>query len=123
MRTGIGVGTSNSRRWIYAGLATSLALAVGIVLFAWLRSASPQKLIATAYAQQRTLDLRIPDAGYAPIRVQRESSQSQFNKPAALLEAEALIQRGLEKKPDDPELLRQTAEVDLLNRDYQPAIE
>jgi CHAT domain-containing protein/Tfp pilus assembly protein PilF len=123
VRTGEGVGTNSFRRRVYAGLAALLVLAGGLVLFAYLRPSNPQKLIALAYVQQRTLELRIPDAGYAQIHVQRENGQSQFNKPAVLLEAEALIQRRLEEKPDDPELLRQTAEVDLLNRDYQPAIE
>src|SRR5215831_14911545 len=68
MRPGKAIGTSSSRRGVYAGLATSLALAGAVLLFAYLRPSSPQKLIAIAYVQQRTLDLRIPDAGYARIR-------------------------------------------------------
>ncbi|HTD22035.1 MAG TPA: CHAT domain-containing tetratricopeptide repeat protein [Terriglobales bacterium] len=111
------------RQWAYAGLAAALALAVGIGLFSYLRPSSPQKLIAIAYSQQRTVDLRIPGAGYGPIKVERANGQSQLNSPQALLEAEALIKQGLEKTPDDPNLLREKAEADLLNRDYQPAIE
>ncbi len=112
-----------ARSWIYVGLAAAIAAAIGLGLFSRLHSSSPDQLIAQAYAQQRTIELRIPGAGYGPIQVERASGRSQSNSPAALLEAESIIRRQMEKTPQDPELLREKAEADLLNWDYQPAIE
>ena len=111
------------RNWTYAALAAVVIAAIGLGIFSKLRSNSPEQLIAQAYAQQRTVELRIPGAGYGPVQVERASRRSQSNSPAALLEAESIIRRQLEKTPQDPELLREKAEADLLNWDYQPAIE
>jgi tetratricopeptide (TPR) repeat protein len=115
--------TFHARNWVYAGLAAAIVAAIGVGLFSRLQSSSPEQLIAQAYAQQRTIELRIPGAGYGPIQVERASGRSQSNSPAALLEAESIIRRQMEKTPQDPELLREKAEADLLNWDYQPAIE
>jgi len=111
------------KTWVYVGLAAVAAVAIGLGILSRLRSSSPEQLIAQAYSQQRTIELRIPGAGYGPIQVERASRRSQSNSPAALLEAESIIRRQMEKTPQDPELLREKAEADLLNWDYQPAIE
>jgi len=116
---GIGLGFL-FRPWAVAAAAAVIA---GIALLPWLRSGSPDTLIRQAYAQQRTIDMRIPGAGYGPIRVERASNRSLASSPRALLEAEVQIKSKLEKTPDDPELLRQKAEADLLVWNYQPAIE
>jgi CHAT domain-containing protein len=109
--------------WAYASMAAIVTLAVGLGLYLWLPGGSPEKLIREAYAQQRTVEMRIPGAGYGPVQVQRADGHSQIASPRALLEAEVLIKRGLEKRPDDVDLLRQKAEADLLNWNYQPALE
>jgi len=108
--------------WSYAAAAMVVA-GIALSIFLRQRPDSTDKLLAQAYAQQRTLDLRIPGAGYGPIRVERAQKQSHLSSPGVLLEAEASIKKGLEKHPDDPNLLRGEAEADLLNWDYQPAIE
>jgi CHAT domain-containing protein len=108
--------------WAYAGLAAVFTLAA-LGLYRWLRGNSPETLIREAYAQQRTVEMRIPGAGYGPVRVQRASNHSQISSPRALLEAEVLIKRGLEKRPEDAGLLRQEAEADLLDWNYQSALE
>jgi CHAT domain-containing protein/cytochrome c-type biogenesis protein CcmH/NrfG len=110
------------RVWAYTGIAAVLAVSAASTFF-FLRGNSPDALIHQAYAQQRTVELRIPGAGYGPIQVQRASGRSQMNSPSTLLEAEVQIKRGLESKPDDPDLLRQKAEIDLLTLNYQPALE
>jgi CHAT domain-containing protein/cytochrome c-type biogenesis protein CcmH/NrfG len=110
-------------KWAFAGLAAVVALAAGLGLFRWLQGESAEKLIQEAYAQQRTVEMRLPGAGYGPVRVERAANRPQINSPRALLEAEVLIKKGLEKRPDDVELLRQEAESDLLNWNYQPALE
>ena len=112
-----------SRPWVVAALAATVILAVGIGIFSSLRPGSPDKLIRQAYAEQRTIEMRIPGAAYGPIKVERASGSSSMSSPRPLLEAEVLIKSGLEKSPDNPELLRQKAEADLLAWNYQPAIE
>ena len=52
-----------------------------------LRQTPLENLIATAYSQERTLDLRIPGAAYGPVRRTRGSSGSRLGRPAALLSA------------------------------------
>jgi len=106
-----------------AAMAAVILLAVGAGLIWRLRSGSPDALIRQAYAQQRTIEMRIPGAGYGPIQVERANSKSTLSSPGDLLEAEVAIKRRLEKTPDDPDLLRMKAEADLLTWNYQPAIE
>ncbi|MBV8438476.1 MAG: CHAT domain-containing protein [Silvibacterium sp.] len=84
--------------------------------------ASAQSLIATAYSEHRTLELRIPGASNAPIRVERGAGASNLDKPEALLRAEALIGEGLHKNPDDIALLDAKARADLLDNNYDSAI-
>lgn len=107
----------------FLAAAAALILAVGMGAFFWMRRGTPDTLIRQAYAQQRTIEMRIPGAGYGPVQVQRANIRSQISSPRALLEAEVQIKGGLEKSPGDADLLRQKAEADLLTWNYQPAIE
>lgn len=109
-------------RWAYAAIAAVVFLAAGIGLYFRLHTDSSETLIQEAYAQQRTVEMRIPGARYGPIQAQRAAGQSQISQPRVLLEAEVQIKRRLEKRPDDPELLREKAEADLLNWNYQAAL-
>lgn len=106
-----------------AAMAALVLLAVGAGLIWRLHGGSPDALIREAYAQQRTIEMRIPGAGYGPIQVERANANSPISSPRALLEAEVAIKSGMEKAPDDPDLLRMKAEADLLTWNYQPAIE
>jgi CHAT domain-containing protein/cytochrome c-type biogenesis protein CcmH/NrfG len=109
--------------WAYGAVAAVLVLGVALAVFLRQGLGSTERLLGQAYTQQRTVELRIPGAGYGPVRVERGQKQSQMSSPGALLEAEAAIKKGLEQHPNDPDLLRQKAEADLLNWDFQPAIE
>lgn len=109
-------------RLVWMGAAAAAVL-IAVLAYWLLRPASPEKLLAQAYAEQRTIELRLDRAPYGPVRVQRDRRQSQLNSSGPLLNAEVAIKKGLEKQPEDPAYLRQKAEVDLLNGDYQPAIE
>ena len=61
---------------------------------------------------------------HGPIRVERATgSDSRLNKPAALLEAEALIARGLEKEPNSSVWLQAKGRADLLEGNYEAAIQ
>ena len=110
-------------RWIMGAVAALIVFSVGLGLFLRARHNSPDALIRQAYAQKRTIEMRIPGAGYGPIQVERANGRSSISSPRSLLEAEVLIKSGLEKAPNDPELLRQKAETDLLTGNYQPAID
>ena len=80
-------------------------------------------LLARAYTEQRTLELRISDADYAPLRVERGPAASFTGRPAALLEAEGLIVSQMESHPSDPAWLQAKAQADLLEDNYDAAVE
>ncbi|HEV3041986.1 MAG TPA: CHAT domain-containing tetratricopeptide repeat protein [Candidatus Angelobacter sp.] len=109
--------------WAFGAVAAVLILGTALAVFLRQGLGSTEHMLGQAYAQQRTVELRIPGAGYGPVRVERAQKQSHMSSPGALLEAEAAIKKGLEQHPEDPDLLRQKAEADLLNWDFQPAIE
>ncbi len=98
-----------------------------VVVGAWigvrtLRPPSAEQLIAQAYTEHRTLELRISGAQFAPIRVERSTGGSSIDKSPALLQAEALIGENLRKYPNDPEWLQAKAQADMLDGNYSSAI-
>lgn len=109
--------------WVYA-LAVGLLLATltGSWLAIRLRRPYADQLIAQAYSDQRTFELRLADASQAPIRQQRGPEGSPLSKPAALLEAELLIKRQLLKTPNDPKWLAARGRSELLEWQYEDAI-
>jgi CHAT domain-containing protein/tetratricopeptide (TPR) repeat protein len=110
--------------WIYAGAG---ALAVCVIAMTWflLRSGPGyvDELLAKAYSEQRTLELRMPGAAYAPMRVERAEGRSNVDRPASLLKAESLISENLAGHPDDPAWLQAKGRADLLEGRYSPAID
>lgn len=84
---------------------------------------SANRLLARAYTNQRTLELRIPGAEYAPLRVQRGPASSFVARPPALLKAEALIASQLAAHPDDPAWLQAAARANMLEGKYDAAVE
>ncbi|MFZ0796711.1 MAG: CHAT domain-containing protein [Terriglobales bacterium] len=85
--------------------------------------ATAQRLLARAYTQQRTLELRIAGADYAPLRVSRGPAASFTSRPPALLKAEALIASQLGSHPSDPSWLQAQAQADVLEDKYDAAVE
>ena len=106
-----------------SALAVTVAAAIIFISFNYLRHPSATALLAQAYTENRTMELRIPGAQYAPVRQQRGSANSTFDRPQALLEANALISRQLKYHPDDPTWLSASARADLLEFRYEPAID
>jgi CHAT domain-containing protein/tetratricopeptide (TPR) repeat protein len=108
-------------RWAYASAAALVLVAV-----AWFygthRDGSLDGLLAHAYAEQRTMELRVPGASYAPLRQERGSARSSVTKPSSLLRAEYLIKEGLASKPEDAALLGSKGEAELLEWQYDEAI-
>ncbi len=85
--------------------------------------ATASHLLARAYTEQRTLELRIAGADYAPLRVSRGPAASFTSRSAALLKAEALIVNQLASHPSDPAWLQAQAQADLLEGKYDAAVE
>jgi CHAT domain-containing protein/cytochrome c-type biogenesis protein CcmH/NrfG len=85
--------------------------------------AAAGQLLARAYTEKRTLELRIAGANYAPLRVSLGPSASFTSRPAALLTAEALIASQLESHPTDPSWLQAKAQADVLEGKYDAAVE
>jgi CHAT domain-containing protein/tetratricopeptide (TPR) repeat protein len=107
--------------------AFALAGIVVAVLTGWLglrmiRPPSAEQLLAQAYTEHRTLEVRIPGAKYAPIRVERSTGGSNLDKSPSLLKAESLIGENLRKSPNDPVWLQAKGRADLLDGNYESAI-
>jgi CHAT domain-containing protein/tetratricopeptide (TPR) repeat protein len=113
------------RSWPRAPFAVAALIAV--VVAGWLGSSvlrppSAEQLLAQAYTERRTLEVRIPGAKYAPMRVERNTVGSNLDKSPSLLKAEALIGEKLRKNPNDPVWLQAKARADLLDGNYESAI-
>jgi tetratricopeptide (TPR) repeat protein len=109
-------------KWAFATGLASLAAAsfLGLLFF---QQRPIEDLLASAYTEQRTLELRIPKAAYAPVRLVRGSGdRSRLDRPPALLEGEARIARELAKVPDSLALLQAMGRANLLAWDYDAAI-
>jgi CHAT domain-containing protein/tetratricopeptide (TPR) repeat protein len=101
--------------------------AAGAVLFWTVRTRqtkSTEELLSVAYTQQRTVELRIPDAVHSAMREERsEHLHSRLDRPPALLLAEAQIAEALRDVPASPSILKLKARADLLSWNYQDAIQ
>ncbi len=105
----------------FAGIA--LAVVAGWLGVRVLRPPSAEQLLAQAYTDHRTLEVRIPGAKHAPMRVERTAGGSSLDKSPSLLKAEALIGENLRKNPNDPAWLQAKARADLLDGNYDSAIQ
>jgi CHAT domain-containing protein/tetratricopeptide (TPR) repeat protein len=105
---------------VSAGIA--VALVAGWQAWRALHPPSADQLLAQAYTERRTLEVRIPGAKYAPMRVERGIPGSSIDKPPAFLKAEALIGENLRQKPNDLVWLQAKARADLLDGNYDSAI-
>jgi CHAT domain-containing protein/cytochrome c-type biogenesis protein CcmH/NrfG len=85
--------------------------------------AAAGQLLARAYTDKRTLELRIAGAAYAPLRVSRGPAASFTSRPPELLKAEALIAGQMASHPSDPAWLQAQAQADVLEGKYDAAVE
>jgi CHAT domain-containing protein/tetratricopeptide (TPR) repeat protein len=110
-------------RGAVVAIAATLAVAALVVWTLVGHRQSPDDLLAQAYAEQRTMELRIPRAPHAPMRVERSAgTSSRLNAPAALLQVEAEAKRHLSASPDDVRWLSVAGNAELLEWDYDAAI-
>lgn len=110
-----------SRPWIYAAAGVA-GVGLAVLLAVRLRAPSADQLLARAYSEERTVELRIPSAPYAPLRQHRGSEGSALSKPASLLEADLLIKNGLSNSPNDPSWLLAKGRSELIEWRYEDAI-
>lgn len=101
-------------------LALGGLVAAGVVQL--LKTPDPNDLLAQAYTQRRTIELRIPGARHSPMRVERGGAISHQNLPVPLLEAEMILAKYAPKHRDDPEWMQRQARAALLEWDYETAI-
>jgi CHAT domain-containing protein/cytochrome c-type biogenesis protein CcmH/NrfG len=114
---------AKSRYWRLASIAAALVIVAGGATW-WNARRAPDTalLLAKAYTAARPFEYRLADAGYGPVRQER-GAFSAFDRPAALNSADAQIQRGLASHPDDPTFLALKGHAQLLEKDYEGAIE
>ena len=105
-------------------LSAVVILLIGFATTWFFRSRSGtnvDRLLAEAYTQQRTLELRIPGAVYAPLRQER-GARSSLEKPSPLLKAEFEIKEQLTTKPEDPTILAAKGKAEILEWQYDEAM-
>jgi len=125
-RLGLGGHDSDSRpylRWGLAGAGIAAGLVAVATFFAWQRYLhAPEHLLAMAYTQSRTLELRIPGADFAGLTSGgRTRGTTGDNESAPLLEARAGLARDLARSPQDAHWLELQARADVLEDRYDSA--
>ena len=82
-----------SRKWLAAAAAIVVAAGVAMV---WriATQGPPLDLLAKAYTEQRTIELRVPGAAYGPLRVERGAA-TRANQTVELAESRIRIGRHL----------------------------
>jgi CHAT domain-containing protein len=124
--------TSAQRRPVYlhpgrwravAAIAALLLLVAG--LFVWQRQTNtPDHQLAMAYEQSRSLELRVPEAGYAALSSGGHTRGGlASHAPAPLLDAQAQLARKLERSPQDAHWLELQARADILQERYDSAVD
>ena len=109
-------------RFAFVAGALAVAIVAGWLGMNLLHTPSAPHLLAQAYTEHRTLEMRIAGAKYAPMRVERSAGGSNLDKSPSLLKAEVLISENLRKNPNDPAWLQAKGRADLLDGNYESAI-
>lgn len=114
-----------SKIYLWTGSAVAATLMMGAVTFFWWQHAnSPERLLAEAYSQSRTYDLRMPGADFAEVaREPRLRGGATAHDSSRLPAARALIERQLQNAPENPHWLELEARADIQEEKFDPAIE
>ena len=111
----------SSRKWLVRAATLLVTMGAGWMAWEYRIANDPTRLLAEAYVQRRPFEFRIPQAGHSDVRLERGANGS-FQRPPALLEAEAKVARGLVKEPDSVKWLSLRARAEMLNWDPGTAI-
>jgi hypothetical protein len=109
------------RGWIQPLLAAAamILVSIGVTYWIWRERRPPTALLARAYAQHRTIELRLPGAEYGPMGSERGKSQ---DWSPDLSEGDAAIRLRLGSDPNNVEWLRARGRAELLEWRYEEAI-
>lgn len=109
-------------RFFWIGVcAAAVVLLSAVLLFH--RNHPPEQLLAEAYSQNRTFDLRMPGAAYAPLTPGTHVRGAlPYRETAPLVDARALIDRKLRQTPSDQHWLQLEARAATLDEHYDDAI-
>lgn len=110
--------------WIPLTIAASLAVAAlaGWRVLPSYRASRVETLLAQAYTHQRPFDFRLPDDGYAPVTQLHAGAVSAFDRPEALLSAQARLAAEKAATQSDARWLRMRAGAELLDLNPEAAI-
>lgn len=109
--------------WATGGAAAACATALLLVVW-YQRQHAPERLLAEAYSQSRSFDLREPGAGFAPVTPQTHLRGDGADiETAPLLTARAEIQKKLQTSPSNPHWLQLEARADVMDEHYDAAID
>lgn len=112
-----------SLRWAIGIAAIGVcAIAITSVVYRS-RPRYAESLLVQAYTERRTMELRVAGARFAPLRITRSGKESNVERASSLLEAEALIAKNRVKDPDNIDWLRAKGKADLLDGNYESAID
>src|ERR1700691_2841706 len=125
LKRGRGTMLKNVRSVGVRSLSLAMAAFVLVAIGYLLRNhafPSPAQLLARAYIEQRSLELRICRTPHSLLRARRGDETSRTDRPQSLLDAEALIAKGLRNHPEDSSLLVARGQANLLEGAYEAAI-
>ncbi|MBZ5524551.1 MAG: hypothetical protein LAP21_20115 [Acidobacteriia bacterium] len=113
--------------WKPLSFVLTASAAAATVVFVFVIQRNPalevERLLATAYTENRRIPMRIPYAKHAGSPETRSGHNgSLVNTPVAALQAAGKISSELKSHPNDPEWLVLEARLDLLDWRYQAAL-
>ena len=109
--------------WAATGPAARWFVAALFVVW-WQHANTPEQLLAQAYTHSRIFDLRMPGAARSAVTPETHLRGSATGRESSyLLDARTRIERHLETAPEDPHWLQLEARADLLEENFDPAIE
>jgi tetratricopeptide (TPR) repeat protein len=116
------LGRSFSWKWFLIP-ATAAVFAIAVLSIWYTQRDTPEKvekLLAQAYTEQRTIEMRVAEAPYAPL-VPKERGRS-TKQPSSLFDAKSKILTHLKKQPEDWRWLHQLGAQEMMERHFDDAI-
>src|SRR5579875_1636209 len=108
---------------IAAGGAVMILAFIGWLAWDHIETRRAMDLLSAAYAEKRTLELRIENARYKRLQESdADSVSARTRRPLPLLKAESILARVIRDHPDLESALQARARADLLDWNYETAI-